>query len=301
MTELNKREQLLAQARAAAETADDMTQEVKGGGGGGKVLETGTYMVRFIRYIELGQHPQEFEGKSTGNALEFRLGFAIFALKPGVPFDKDNPETFDTVFFNTWEFKHSRNAKAKAFKLFKRMNYKGQSKTFAELLGSAYMVKVEKYQDANKKDRNKLDFDSFAAPMDPLTQAPYPVPDVKDEAYSMFLWNAPTLDGWNDLHIDGTDDNGKSKNYLQDKIMQAVDFPGSPLEGLLLSNGLSLQGQQGAALPSLPAEVSTPVQQPAAQPAPVAVQATAPVSIPAVPNITLPPMPAFNAAADVPQ
>jgi len=291
MTQLSKRELLAQQAAAYAETAEDMTQETKGGGGG-KVLETGTYMARFIKYIEMGNHPQSFEGKSTGNALEFRLGLAIFVIKPGVPFDKNNPDTYEVSFFNTFNLKHSRNAKAKAFKLFKRMNYKGVHKTFPQLLGEAFMVKVEKYQGEDKKDRNKLDFDSFAAPIDPLSQAYYPVPDVADEHYQQFLWAAPTIEAWNDLYIEGKNDDGKSKNYIQDKILTAVDFAGSALEGLLLANGMAPQGQQATTLPSLPADAPAPQPEAAA---PAAAPA-APANVPDVPGVTLPTLPAFGPA-----
>ena len=288
----SKLERIRALAAQNAETADDMTQEVKGGSGR-RILETGTYMCRLTKYIEFGQHPQEFEGKSTGNALEFRLGFAIFILKPDVraalatnPGLLQDPSSYEVVRMNTFELKHSRNVKAKAFKLFKRLNWKGTAKTFAELLGEPFMMKVEKYQGTDKQDRNKIDFDGFSAPIDPISQAPYFIPQAADEDYQCFIWATPTLEDWNDLHIDGTTDDGKSKNFLQDKCLSAIDFHGSPLEGVLLASGMNpaAQGAAGAPLPPLPAEAP-----PAAPPAPV-VQTPAP-TLQAAP--ALPEMPAF--------
>ena len=49
----------------------------------------------------------------------------------------------------------------------------------------------------------------------------------------MFLWDRPTKEDWDSLFVEGKWDNGDSKNYVQEKILEATDFEGSPLHQLL--------------------------------------------------------------------
>ena len=68
----------------------------------------------------------------------------------------------------------------------------------------------------------------------------YPAPDLPDDKYQLFLWNSPTMEQWESIFIDGTTQEGKSKNYIQEKIQKATNFVGSPVERLLMSGGVSL-------------------------------------------------------------
>jgi len=68
----------------------------------------------------------------------------------------------------------------------------------------------------------------------------------------MFLWNSPELEDWNALYIGGTTDDGKSKNFIQDAILAAVDYHGSPLAALLGSGSIP-----SLAVPSTPTAAPT--------------------------------------------
>ena len=164
------------------------------------------------------------------------------------------------------------DAKAIAFKTFAKMNYLKKAKSFSGLLNELYLITVVHVP--SKKDPTKiydnLDLGSIAAPIDPLSGATYSAPAVPEEMFTWFLFDKPNKDQWDKLYIEGTWDDGTSKNWLQDLIRKAVDFPGSALEQMLMG---------GIPAPQELAAVPAPTELPAA-PAPAAAPAlpTAPAA-----------------------
>lgn len=278
-------DQIKALAAQAAESAEDMNVAVKGGGG--ELLPAGAYLARLVEYIEFGKQPQEFNGQPKDPAMEFRLGFEI-------------QTTNGPVLFRTFDFSYSRNPKARAFLLFSKLNYKGLAKQFYQLIDSTYLINiVVKKSKSSQKEYNELDVATVAPPIEPLSKQPYPVPEYAGK-YLMFLWEHPTIEAWDALHIEGARDDGTSKNFLQDKCLSAVDFPGSALEGLLLGSGKAFTrpaaapASTAAALPAAPV-VLPDLPAPAAPVAPAAVPAMPAAPLPsALPN--LPAMPVAPAA-----
>ena len=68
---------LLAQANAAAEASGiDMNEAVRGGQGA-RLLPAGWAFAQLVEVIELGNHPQEYQGKAKDPAAEVQLGFAL--------------------------------------------------------------------------------------------------------------------------------------------------------------------------------------------------------------------------------
>lgn len=211
------------------------------GGGGGRLLPEGNALARLVGYIELGNQEQK-TGKAKGKIQpNFRLTFALFGNTP-------SDETFHNedgspAIRSSFDMNLSQNEKATAFKLFKKMNAKGVHKHFAQMLNECFIIPIVHSKDKTdpKKVYANLDFDNLRAAIDPITYQPYPVPEITDEkVFKLFLWDTPTQECWDSLYIDGTNDDGKSKNYLQEKILGAVDFPGSPLEQLLGAGGKAL-------------------------------------------------------------
>lgn len=222
--------ELLALANEAAELGPDMNEAVKGGGGA-RLLPEGYALGRLIEYVELGNHAQEFQGKAKEPALEVQLGFALW----GQGYQNEDGTPY---IIRPYSFSISRNEKARAFLLFKAMNWKLTAKSFAQLLGDGYLVKIV-HEAKSKTDAtvvSRIDLKGFLPPHDQLTRQPYPIPDVPDEQYRLFMWNRPTKAGWDALHVDGKYDDGKSKNFVQEKMMAALDFQGSPLQQLLFSD-----------------------------------------------------------------
>lgn len=238
----------------ASQYKDDMTEATKGGGG--RLLPEGYALGRLVEYVEFGMQPQEYEGKAKEPAAEFRLGFALTG--EGYADEDDKP-----YVVRTFNISESRNEKAKAFKLFKKLNWDNTKKCFAQLLGAHFLVKIVHVENkTTKKKASRIDLDGFLPPMDALSKKPYPAPDVPDDLWKLFLWDKPTLAGWGSLFIEGKNDEGKSKNYLQEQVLQALNFDGSPLQQLLLGASIALPEAQEAAPEKAP-EAQAPVSMPA--------------------------------------
>lgn len=317
---------LQSQIDAAAETGPDMTTAVKGGGGA-RLLPEGYAFGQLVEYIEFGSQPQSFGGVAKDPAPTMQLGFALtgegYANEDGTPY-----------LCRTYTMAMSRNEKAKAFLLFKALNWKGDKKHFAQLLTQKFLVKIVHVKpDAAKaaagaKVRSTIDLKGFLPPLDPVTKMPYPIGEAPAEMYRLFLWDHPNLEQWNKLFIDGEFEakDGKparSKNFVQEEILGAVDFPGSPLEQLLLTNNVKFNRPAPkavaaapaapaaaapaappavpAAMPAAPATPSVPTGAPAAAlpstpaPSPVVAANDAAPAAPAMPS--MPAMPAMPAAA----
>ena len=263
---------LQAQANQAAELGPDMNEAEKGGGGGGRLLPEGYAFGRLVEYVEFGSQPREFGGQAKDPLPEAQIGFALW----GQGYQNEDGTPY---VVRPYSFHISRNEKAKAFKLFKALNWKGTAKHFAQLLSQAYLVKIvhvpkDKAQ-PNGPKRSVIDLAGFLPPLDPVTKQPYPIPEAPDDLYRLFLWDVPTKDGWDSLFIEGNWEDGKSKNMLQEKCLSALDFQGSPLQQML--------GGQVAALPGSPAAAAQPAGALPAAPA-VPTQPAAPAVSPAAPT-----------------
>jgi len=153
--------------------------------------------------------------------------------------------------------------------VFDNLNWAGDMQHPAQALGRAYMVKIDVTKNSQQKDVNRLNIDMILPPLDQLSKKPYDVPAVDlDKDCRLFLYDAPTKQDWDSLFVDGTWDDGKSKNKIQEKIRSALDFPGSPLESLL--SGVVLPDPATAATPApTPAPAAPAPAAPAATPAPV--------------------------------
>lgn len=297
-------EALLALANEDAESSGiDMNVAVKGGGGG-RLLPQGYAMAQFVEYVELGNQPQEFQGKAKDPALEFCLGFALSGQTPtGEKFNNDDGTPY---IYRPYSIARSQNEKSQAFKLFKAMNWKGTAKNFAQLLGQVFLVKIVHVPKSKTDPKlvSRIDLASFLPPCDPVTGSPYPFTPAAETVYRLFLWNRPTKAGWDSLYVEGTWDDGKSKNRIQETILAAVDFSGSPLEQMLLQSGVQMLPQapvqapaSPVVAPAAPVQAQVPVAPVVAPAAPVAVpQVAAPLVPAAVAPVAVPPTVAIPTA-----
>ena len=285
MSEIN---QLLALANEAAEFGPDMNEAVSGGGGG-RLLPVGNAFAVLVGVIELGQHPQEFAGKAKDAADEVQLVFALVG-GAGINGEKYVNDDGTPYILRCYPFALSRNEKARAFLTFKKMNWKGQAKSFAQLLGQAFFLPIK--QVAKSKTDSALvsrpELTGIIPPLDSMTGAPYPAPQVDPKLYQLFLWERPTLECWDSLYAEGTFDDGESKNVLQGTIAAALNFQGSPIQTLLLNAQRPIpnprqRAKKAAATPATPA---TPVA-PAA-PASPNFSSLAQPAIPAAPGVATP-------------
>lgn len=260
-------------AQDVAESGIDLNEAVKGGGGG-RLLPEGYAFGRLVEYIEFGNQPQEFQGQAKDPALEFTLGFAL----SGQGYQNDDGTPYVVRTYNT---ALSRNEKARAFKLFKALNWKGTAKSFAQLLGETFLVKIKQVPKSKTDPKivSRIDLDGFLPPLDPVTRQPYPIAEAPDDMYRLFLWSRPTEEAWDSLHIEGEYE-GKSKNRIQEQILAALDFQGSPLQQLLMASGVTALPTAAPAVPVAAPVAAAPA---AVAPTPAPVAAVAPAAVPVAP------------------
>lgn len=305
-------QQQAALIAAAAQTGPDMTEAVKGGGGS-RLLPVGNAFAQLVEYVEYGSQPQEFNGVAKDPARCFSLGFALSGAAP----DPANPGQFlsfanddgTPYIMRTFPMAMSRNEKARAFLLFKAMNWKNIHSHFAQMLGEKFIIKVGRHtaKAQGSKEKSVLDLKSILPPLDVMSGQPYSIMDAADSMYRLFLWDHPTIEGWNSLFIAGEYEakDGKpaeSKNYVQEEILGAVDFPGSPLEQLLLTSNVAFKRPSPkpvAAAPAAPA-AAAPAAPAVAPAAPAVTPATAPVAAVPSPAAVSPAQPAPTAAPSTP-
>lgn len=287
--------QMLALANEDAEASGiDMNEAVKGGGGA-RLLPAGYAFAQLVEYVEMGNHPQEFKGQKKDPAKVVQLGFALTGCAP------DPADPTKTIAYNNddgtpyimrpWPFAISQNEKARAFLLFKALNWKGTAKSFGQLLTQKWLVKIvhEEKSATDKKIVSRMDLKSFLPPVEAVSRQPYQIADADPALYRLFLWDRPTMEGWNSLKIEGTyeaEENGqkvqKSKNRIQEEILGALNFEGSPLQQLLGGGGLALPSAVAA-----PAAVTAP----SVAPTPTPVVQAAPEASAVAPSVPFDPTP----------
>lgn len=277
----------------AAEIAAVNMSETGTGGGGGKVLETGMYPARLVEYVEYGKQKNQYEpSKPPRDIAELR--FAVWEIGEGGAME-------GPYFVGSFGQTISNHERAGLKQFFDKMNWRNDAtkKHTAQFLGADCFLKVEKRQNkAKTAEYNVAVITEVQPPRDPMTGQPYTFPELDDDVYRLFLWDKPTKETWGSLYIDGTNDKGESKNFIQEKIMAAVNFPGSALEQLLLSDGVDIPApalEQTA--PEAPA-AGAPSQGEVASDAPWATEQTAPEAPVAVPQA--PAAPQVPAAPVVP-
>jgi len=246
----------------------DMLETSTGGGAG--LMPAGYAMARLVSYIEFGKQPQEYNGKAKAPADEIKVGFKLFG---------GENNCYDGRFISTFELALSNNEKAGAKLLFQKLNWKGDMKHFAQGLGRAYLVPITVHKNQQGKESNRIDLKQILPPIDPVSKAMYPIPEVAVSDLRYFFFNKPTKETWDALFVEGNWDDGGSKNKVQEKILSALNFPGSALEQLL----------SGVVLPDTAEAVATPAPVENAAPAPAAepVQAAAP-AMPVMPAMPMP-------------
>lgn len=244
----------------------DMTEEGTGGGG---LMPEGYAMARVVKYIELGLQPQEFNGKAKAPAREFIVGFKLFG---------GEDDCYEGRFIETFSLAVSNAPKAGAKKLFDALNYSGKLEHPGDALGEAYLVPITVVENKQKKQVNRINMGGIIPPVDPVSKKKYPIPEVEDSDLRYFFFDAPDAETWAGLFIEGQWDDGNSKNRYQEKILTALDFPGSELEQLL----------SGTVLPSLSDEDEQEDAEEDAPPMPTPAKKTTGKTGPRMPAMPLP-------------
>lgn len=266
MSLLNKFQNQFNEAQQAGAVGD--MNETTTGGGGGRILPAGKALAVLTGYIESGLAAREFQGKPKPPTREMKL---IFTIVGGIGMNTaGQPENYvleagQYPSIGTFFISVSNNEKSKAVKWFQRMRQNcfgsGGEVSFAQFLGKAFLLPITHQQ--GKKDGKdtiyvNIDPATVDKPIDPMTLQPYAIPEVPDDAYKLLLWDAPTKEQWDSLYIETPEDAEKSRNYLQEHLMQSLDFGTSKLAMLL---GVAEAG----AAQQVAAAVNAAVNKPAGQ------------------------------------
>lgn len=220
------------------------------------LLPRGSYYGRFMEYIELGKKIPMHMGKPTGKpaVMNVRLGFIVYT--PDGSIKRINPFPMAISSFEKAKFKQ----------VFDKMNYDGTLKHMAQRLGQAFMFEVEQYTSKTGKTSNTIDFLSLRQlpKFDPNTGAPIELPALDESGLRLFLFDNPTKETWDSLHIE-------KNNFIQEDILQAVNFEGSALQQMLMGGVPDMAAMAApAAAPAAPVAPTAPVAPAAPMTAPVA-------------------------------
>lgn len=265
-------------AQEEATHAADLN-EATAGGGEYELPADGPAPARFIGYIETGKHE-----RSNGNGGKVFREEAVLLFElvgprhpPMGDGDTKTPHVIK-VTLSAGKNYGPVNEKSGMYSTFKKMNWEGKARTFADLLGKPFLLTI--VHEAWKSDPTK----KSASVKDPNVQGQYfiaapravdaftgvvtelPVPEAT-LPLRLFLWNASAknIGGlWQSLFIDGMwperkDDKGvvtrpaQSKNVWQEKIKSAQNFNGSPIFEYLQSGGAALPLGAAAASAAAPA------------------------------------------------
>jgi len=258
---------------AAAAKAPNMNEAVAGGGGEYEMPAAGMARCRLVGYFEIGKHSDEYEGKvKTRDKVQL-----VFELSG----PKHQPREHEGVKYPhrlTITESMSLNEKANFYKLFKRLNYKGEATHFAQLLGQDFICTVvHKATKDGKRKYPVLRDDAGYTIRPPFVPNPETGDDMRVTAdpaitpIKLFLWDFPSKEMWDSIFIDGMyeeqkDDKGvvtrpaKSKNVIQNTIKSAENYQGSPICELLGGGDALAELEQAATPERKPENVQAAVE-----------------------------------------
>lgn len=286
------------QQDVAAVVADGIVTdftEITKGGGERKVWPEGFTLARLVGVIELGGREVTYKGEKKPPVRQLMLQFAMYS--EDYTYDDGKPGIISTMGLSM-----TTTEKSKLPKIFAKMQITKEEKHFAELLGQAFLINI-KHTKKDDKTYVNVDLDDVRLALDPITKQWYPCPALDESLVRLFLWDKPSKAMWDSLLIKQQDGSPADKQWLQELLVTAVNFNGSPLQRMLDPSATAMTAammapqvapaapvaQQAAPWDGQPvvaaqAPVAAPVV-PAAVPAAPVVAVPAPVAAPAIPAI----------------
>jgi hypothetical protein len=278
--------------KAVAEGADQTVAQQ--GGAGAEPPAAGPCNLRLVGYIETGKHAKSFNGAAPKDKEQVTLLFEVSGKNHPPIETEDGPRPHIITINETL----SLNEKARYFKLFQLLNYKGVAKHAAALAAecAAYRGRIlhREYTDTRGQKRISAELYDKAAGMWTITPPRVEVVDEDGQPTGeyrevkvnpslspqrVFMWNYADQEQWDSLFIDGEyperkNDKGevtapaKSRNQFQLKIAAAKNYKGSPIQVLLAEGGKELAAMAEDMVDDVPGdEDEAPAQKPTTKPA----------------------------------
>lgn len=222
----------------------------------------GPHMGRFIWYVEIGKHLKKGNPKyktKDEDQNQALLGFELTGKKSISEYEKDGEKKEFHPMLTANHIKISGHVKSPFKKLFDIMRAGSVSNSsathFIQLLNEPVVAKVKHNTVEDKTYANWRDDEGNFMVQPPVFTNPETletqrvnVPPAQEENFKVLIWDQPTKEQWDSLYIDGTHTrkekrkvDGKevevevehSNNWIQDLILKAKNFKGSPLHDLL--------------------------------------------------------------------
>lgn len=194
-------------------------------------LPAGTYGARLVGVVELGKHEGFDKTKVSSKVM---LVFQMFGKLVPETKDKDGNviPTLDFLRLNK-----SFHEKGTYLPVFNRLNYEGKAKNMFQLLGTALRVKRTEYDKTDGTKGIKIKPEGLLSPMvEVLDDDGMPTGEVKmariPEATAdimVYQWAHGTQQQFDTL-----------MPFMQKEIASALDFAGSPADGLTFKEGDTL-------------------------------------------------------------
>lgn len=249
-----------AAAKAVEAGADQTTAKV----GGAELPAEGPCNLRLVGYIEQGKHAGEYQGRKKTNE-KVTLIFEVSGRNhPPIVTDNGTFPHRITVNENL-----SLSDKARFFKLFQLLNYKGTAKIAAELLGAPFRGRIVHREYVGRDGKPHKVAELIDKKLGAYTITPPRVEEIDAETgeptgnykevkvaeplsdLRCFIWNHPDMEQWESIFIEGEYEERKneagevtaparSKNQFQLKICAALNFDGSPIQQLLADAGVKI-------------------------------------------------------------
>lgn len=283
---------LLQLANIAAEEDDQMTQPAFAG----HEVAAGTGFAVLTQYIELGLQPPKAGAKFPKNKHKVRLVFTILGANwPAreIEIDGVKQQVNDEISLVLTKSASELSDYNALMQTMQRHHPAGEAeglkvRHMTGFLGVPFIVdlvqnkvgeagKEKTYTNMNSGKNWNLRGTSIKDPVSGQVTNYQAPAMVNPNPYKVFLFDRPTKETWDALFIPGerqTQDGKKeSKNWLQELIQKAVNYPGSQLQALLggvLPTATDAAAALAAAQASVAAQALPAVTAPAQQPNPVA-------------------------------
>lgn len=231
-------------AQEIADTGPDLN---KTGGGGGEYVPPaeGVTRLRLVGYIETGVHTTNSPRYGTKTKAKATLLFELSGPKHEPKVLDDGRKIPHVIPISLNIGTHEKSLYGKLFR--KIAADFPDTKHYTQLLGEAFLGTVVhrtfKRRDGTEGVIADLKDDQGYT----IRGTTYEDPETGDlrkakvaEPISeprVFVWDYATLEQWDSLFIDGTYDNGDTKNKWQEQIKSAENFQGSPIYQALVEAG----------------------------------------------------------------
>lgn len=218
--------------------------EASTGGGGYTPPEEGRAFARIVEYVELGLHYGTYQGKQKAKPDNLvRVVLELSGKKYPLLEREDGTKSPQKLFLDLTK---SSNEKSRFYKLFRAINgmYGDKYKHMAQMAAEnvAFVCKITHRHAGEGENKRTFaniwtdgawqvsslqKFDAEGEPDGFFSVIPAQSPT------HIFLYDRPRRVDWDGLFIEGTRDDGSSRNWVQERALAAVNFSGSALEAML--------------------------------------------------------------------